>query len=66
MKQNRDRLHQHSTRNEAFVVDGYIEILLSEYADFCVNGIREAERVLRPGFDLHRFRGRRWSPLLRL
>jgi site-specific DNA-methyltransferase (adenine-specific) len=49
MKQNRDWLHQHSTRNEVFVVDGYIEIPLSEYADFSVNGIREAERVLRPG-----------------
>ncbi|ACL16277.1 DNA-methyltransferase [Methanosphaerula palustris] len=50
---NGDKLHRHYNRNEAFVVDGYIEIPQSEYADFSVNWIREAERVLRPGGSIY-------------
>lgn len=50
---NGDKLHQHYNRNEEFVVEGYIEIPQSEYADFSVNWIKEAERVLRPGGSIY-------------
>lgn len=44
-----DHLHKHYNRNEAFVIDGYVEVPQEEYADFSRNWITEAERVLRPG-----------------
>ena len=48
-----DMLHRHYNRNEDFVVDGYVEIPRSEYADFSVRWIQEAERVLRPGGSIY-------------
>jgi site-specific DNA-methyltransferase (adenine-specific) len=48
-----DLLHRHYNRNEAFVLDGYVEIPAEEYAAFTVNWIKEAERVLRPGGSLY-------------
>lgn len=50
---NGDKLHQHYNRNEEFVVEGYIEIPQNEYADFSMNWIKEAERVLRPGGSIY-------------
>jgi site-specific DNA-methyltransferase (adenine-specific) len=50
---NGDLLHRHYNRNEDFVVDGYVEIPRSEYADFSVRWIQEAERVLRPGGSIY-------------
>jgi site-specific DNA-methyltransferase (adenine-specific) len=50
---NGDLLHRHYNRNENFVVDGYVEIPRSEYADFSVRWIQEAERVLRPGGSIY-------------
>lgn len=44
-----DKLHQHYNRDESFVVDGYIEVESSQYADFSTRWIAEASRVLRPG-----------------
>jgi site-specific DNA-methyltransferase (adenine-specific) len=48
-----DRLHQHYNRDEAFVVDGYIEVPASDYGEFSNNWIREAERILRPGGSVY-------------
>jgi site-specific DNA-methyltransferase (adenine-specific) len=50
---NGDKLHQHYNRNEAFVVEGYVEIPQAEYADFSIKWIKEAERVLRPGGSIY-------------
>jgi len=50
---NGDTLHKHYNRNEAFVVDGYVEIPLEEYGRFSRKWIAEAERVLRPGGSLY-------------
>ena len=50
---NGDRLHQHYNRDEAFVVDGYIEVPASDYGEFSNNWIREAERILRPGGSVY-------------
>jgi site-specific DNA-methyltransferase (adenine-specific) len=48
-----DRLHRHYNRNEAHVLEGYIEVPIAEYPQFSINWIREAERVLRPGGSLY-------------
>jgi len=50
---NGDMLHKHYNRNEAFVVDGYVEIPQEEYGRFSRKWIAEAERVLRPGGSLY-------------
>lgn len=50
---NGDKLHQHYNRKEEFVVDGYVEIPQAEYADFSLNWIKQAERVLRPGGSIY-------------
>ena len=50
---NGDRLHQHYNRDEAFVVDGYIEVPASDYGEFSNSWIREAERILRPGGSIY-------------
>ena len=50
---NGNKLHQHYNRNEEFVIDGYVEIPQSQYADFSLKWIREAERVLRPGGSIY-------------
>jgi site-specific DNA-methyltransferase (adenine-specific) len=50
---NGDLLHRHYNRNEDFVVDGYVEIPRSEYADFSVRWLQEAVRVLRPGGSIY-------------
>ncbi len=44
-----DKLHKHYNRKESFVIEGYVEILKDEYAEFSQLWITEAERVLRPG-----------------
>lgn len=56
-----DRLHRHYNRKEAHVVDGYVEVPASEYADFSRRWIREAERALRPGGSMYVMSG--WSNL---
>lgn len=50
---NGDRLHQHYNRDEAFVVDGYIEIPAAQYNDFTHQWVKQAERVLRPGGSIY-------------
>lgn len=50
---NGDRLHTHYNRNEEFVVEGYVEVPASEYGEFSLNWIAEAERILRPGGSLY-------------
>ncbi len=42
-------LHKHYNRNEAFVVDGYVEVPAKRYEAFTKEWVRELERVLRPG-----------------
>ncbi|WP_332450423.1 DNA-methyltransferase [Methanoculleus sp.] len=50
---NGDKLHKHYNRNEAFVVEGYVEVPASEYGEFSLNWIKEAERILKPGGSLY-------------
>jgi len=50
---NGDKLHQHYNRNEAFVVEGYVEVPASEYGEFSLNWIKEAERILKPGGSIY-------------
>lgn len=50
---NGDKLHQHYNRKEDFVVDGYVEIPQAEYAEFSMQWIKQAERVLRPGGSIY-------------
>ncbi len=48
-----DKLHKHYNRDEQFVIDGYIEIPKTEYANFSMQWIKEAERILRPGGSIY-------------
>lgn len=48
-----DKLHRHYNRNEKNVIDGYVEVPASEYADFSVRWIKQAERVLKPGGSIY-------------
>ena len=48
-----DKLDKHYNRNENFVLDGYVEVPMEEYAEFSLNWIREAERVLKPGGSIY-------------
>lgn len=50
---NGDQLHKHYNRNEEFVVEGYVEVPASEYGEFSLNWIREAERILKPGGSIY-------------
>ena len=50
---NGDTLHKHYNRDEAFVIDGYVEIPEPEYGDFSVRWVKEADRVLRPGGSIY-------------
>jgi len=50
---NGDKLDKHYNRDESLVVDGYVEIPESEYADFSMKWIKEAERILRPGGSIY-------------
>ena len=50
---NGDKLHQHYNRNEAFVVEGYVEVPSAEYGEFSLNWIKEAERILKPGASIY-------------
>jgi len=47
-----DKLDKHYNRDESFVVEGYVEIPRSEYKEFSIKWISEAERILRPGGSL--------------
>jgi site-specific DNA-methyltransferase (adenine-specific) len=44
-----DELDVHYHRDESNVVPGYVDVPLSQYAEFSKNWIKECERVLRPG-----------------
>lgn len=48
-----DTLDKHYHRDESNVVDGYIDVPLSEYAKFSQQWISECERVLRPGGSMY-------------
>jgi site-specific DNA-methyltransferase (adenine-specific) len=50
---NGDELHQHYNRDEEFVVEGYVDVPASEYGEFSLNWIREAERILKPGGSIY-------------
>ncbi|PKL56347.1 MAG: site-specific DNA-methyltransferase [Methanomicrobiales archaeon HGW-Methanomicrobiales-6] len=50
---NGDRLHHHYNRDERFVVGGYVEVPASDYGEFSLRWIREAERILRPGGTIY-------------
>ncbi len=44
-----DKLHKHYNRDEAFVMDGYVEVPAAQYTEFSNAWIAQAARVLRPG-----------------
>ena len=48
-----DNLDVHYNRDESVVVPGYIDVPLSQYAQFSVDWIKECERVLRPGGTMY-------------
>ena len=48
-----DRLHRHYNRDEAFVVEGYVEVPAAGYGEFSRRWILEAERILRPGGSIY-------------
>ena len=48
-----DELDVHYHRDESNVVPGYVDVPLSQYAQFSQDWIRECERVLRPGGSMY-------------
>lgn len=48
-----DELDVHYNRDESKVVPGYVDVPLTEYAQFSLDWIRECERVLRPGGSMY-------------
>lgn len=50
---NGDQLDAHYHRDESKVVPGYIDVPLSEYAQFSKDWINECARVLRPGGSIY-------------
>ncbi len=48
-----DTLHKHYNRNEAFVLDGYVEVPAAEYGEFSRQWIAEAARILKPNGALY-------------
>ena len=48
-----DNLDVHYNRDESVVVPGYIDVPLSQYAQFSADWIKECERVLRPGGSMY-------------
>ena len=48
-----DGLDVHYHRDESHVVPGYIDVPLTQYAEFSRDWIREVERVLRPGGSVY-------------
>lgn len=46
-------LDKHYNRDEGFVVEGYVEVPESEYADFSLKWIKEAERIMKPGGSIY-------------
>jgi site-specific DNA-methyltransferase (adenine-specific) len=48
-----DELDVHYHRDESKVVPGYIDVPLSQYAQFSADWIKECERVLRPGGSMY-------------
>ena len=48
-----DELDVHYHREESTVVRGYIDVPLSEYAQFSKDWISECDRVLRPGGSIY-------------
>lgn len=48
-----DRLYMHYSRDERYVLEGYVEVDACNYGEFSRRWIREAERVLRPGGSIY-------------
>lgn len=48
-----DELDVHYHRDESHVVPGYVDVPLSQYAQFSRDWINECERVLRPGGSIY-------------
>lgn len=52
-----DKMHKHYHRKENYVHPGYKEVSASEYYQFSLDWIKEAERVLHPGGSIYIFSG---------
>jgi site-specific DNA-methyltransferase (adenine-specific) len=48
-----DELDVHYHREESFVVPGYVDVPLTQYATFSMDWIKECARVLRPGGSIY-------------
>ncbi|MCF7804577.1 MAG: site-specific DNA-methyltransferase [Candidatus Marinimicrobia bacterium] len=48
-----DTLHKHYNRDEAHVIDGYVEVPQDKYGEFSRQWITQAERILRPGGSIY-------------
>jgi site-specific DNA-methyltransferase (adenine-specific) len=48
-----ETLHKHYHRNESHVIEGYVDVPQNEYAQFSIDWILQAERILRPGGSLY-------------
>ena len=48
-----DSMDKHYSRDENYVVEGYRDVPQSEYAEFSMDWIREASRILRPGGSIY-------------
>lgn len=48
-----ETLHKHYNRDEANVVQGYVEVPEQEYENFSLNWIRQAERILKPSGQMY-------------
>ena len=48
-----DELDVHYNRDESKVVPGYVDVPLTQYAQFSLDWIHECERVLRPGGSMY-------------
>lgn len=48
-----DGLDVHYHREESFVVPGYVDVPLNQYAKFSIDWIKECARVLRPGGSMY-------------
>lgn len=48
-----DKLDKHYNRNEDNVISGYVEVAETDYPNFSLAWIKEAERVLKPGGSIY-------------
>jgi site-specific DNA-methyltransferase (adenine-specific) len=48
-----DQLDNHYNRDDSKVIAGYVDVPVTQYAEWCRTWIQECERVLRPGGSMY-------------